>query len=282
MIGKIQIGFTMHPRWAQTGGGGFQAFLEPLHVAGLTALEFELDSRLDLWQGFEPMMDHVITMGYDLSFHAPYRLPHTLIGFAGKNRQTIINDYKPMLDIARRYAHTMGAAKTVVIHGARASTGDHSALLVDTKSFIDWLLNEYPELNFALENNNPTEPEIVRVCETRAEVLDIVQSFDNPHLGVCWDMGHDYLGHRQEELTKAWLKRVRHVHLHDVDEHGIDHFPLIYDRVPHPAWLAALKKVGMSGIIVLELKGWLMRDYSYKEVMDFLTKSIELISAEVR
>ncbi len=279
---KIQTGFTMHPRWAQIGGGGFQAFLEPLQAAGLTALEFELDSRLDLWQGFEPMMDHVVSMGYDLSFHAPYRLPHTLVGFAGKSRQTIIDDYRPMLDIVRRYTQTMGTAKTIVIHGARANTGERPALLADTKSFIEWLLNEYPGLNFALENNNPTEPEILRVCETRSEVLEIVRSFNNPRLGICWDMGHDYLGHQQEEVTVPWLKHIRHVHLHDVDEHGIDHFPLIYGRVPHPAWLAALKKVNMNGIVVLELKGWLLKDYTFKEVMKYLTDSIAMITAEVQ
>jgi sugar phosphate isomerase/epimerase len=281
MTGNIQAGFTMHPRWAQIGGG-FQAFLEPLRAAGLTALEFELDSRIDLWEGFEPMMDKVITMDYDLSFHAPYRLPHSLVDFAGKNRQTIITDYQPMLNIAQRYAQTMGAAKTVVIHGARAINGNHPALLADTTSFIDWLLNEYPELNFALENNNPNEPGVVKVGETRAEVLEIVRSVGSPHLGICWDMGHDYLGHRQEKLTNSWLKHIRHVHLHDVDEHEIDHYPLIFDRVPHPAWLAALKKAGMQGIVVLELKGWLLKDYSFKEVMTYLTESIAMITAEVQ
>jgi sugar phosphate isomerase/epimerase len=278
-MADIKIGFSMHPRWV--GQEGLEAFLAPLRDAGLSTLEFELDSRLEMWDETKKLIEQSFGLGMDLCFHAPYRLPHRIAGFSGKKRAKIIRDYQPLLDIAQSWAKRSGDQKTVVFHGARGEKEGHSQLYADTRAFCQWLLDSYPDLRFALENNNPTEADVIKIGVTREEVLELVSDFDSPRLGICWDMGHDYLTHRKDAPTTEWLERIIHVHVHDVDAHENDHFPLVYGKVPHADWLGALHQVGMKGIVTLELKGGNLKGWQPDEIRKALTISIKTIAREI-
>jgi sugar phosphate isomerase/epimerase len=94
-------------------------------------------------------------------------------------------------------------------------------------------------------------------------------------------MGHDYLRHQQDEPSPEWLSRVIHVHLHDVDLGDQDHYPLVLGNVPYRPWLQGLKQAGMKGIVVLELKGERLKDWSMNQIRVALTGSIETIAREV-
>lgn len=269
----------MHPRWV--GQEGLEAFLAPLRDAGLSTLEFELDSHLEMWVDTKRLIKKCFDLGMDLCFHAPYRLPHRIAGFSGNKRAKIIRDYQPLLDIAQGWAKRSGGQKTVVFHGARGEKEDHSQLYADTRNYCQWLLDSYPDLIFALENNNPTEAKVIKIGVTREEVLELVSGFDSPRLGICWDMGHDYLAHRKDAPTTEWLERIIHVHVHDVDAHENDHFPLVYGKVPHADWLGALHQVGMKGIVTLELKGSNLKGWQSDEIRKALTVSVKTIAREV-
>mgnify|MGYP001119429174 FL=1 len=281
MTGNIQVGFSMHPRWAS--GAELSAFLSPLQAAGLSALEFELDENLDMWQEFTPLMVEVRQLGMQLSFHAPYRSPYSLAGFAGPRRVDIENMHRPMLDIASDWAQRDGEMKTVVIHAATAQKpADPDLLIMDTLSFLSWALETYPGLLFALENNHPVTGSQVKVGVARQEVLNLVAALHHPRLRVCWDMGHDYLHGSPLEPESEWLAQVVHVHLHDVNDIGFDHFPLVYGRVPYQPWLRALKGVGMKGTIILELKGHQLKDWQPNRIQTALVDSIRAIAEEVQ
>lgn len=269
----------MHPRWV--GQEGLEAFLAPLRDAGLSTLEFELDSNLEMWDETKKLIEKCFDLGMDLCFHAPYRLPHRFIGFSGNKKTEIVRDYQPLLDIARDWAKRSGGQKTVVFHGARGEKEEHSQLYTDTHAFCQWLLESYPDLRFALENNNPTETDVIKIGVTREEVLELVSDFNSPRLGICWDMGHDYLAHRDDKLAPEWLERIIHVHVHDVDAQENDHFPLVYGKVPHAKWLGALHQVGMKGIVTLELKGGNLKGWQPDEISKALTASIKSIAEEV-
>lgn len=278
-MAEIKVGFSMHPRWV--GEEGLAAFLTPLRREGLSVLEFELDSHLEMWNETRELMEQCVGLGLDLCFHAPYRMPHRLSGFSGNDREVIIGDYQPLLDITREWAKRLGGQKTVVFHGARGEHEGHSQLFADTRDFCAWLLESYPELRFALENNNPSDSRVTKIGVSREEVLELVMEFNSPRLGICWDMGHDYLAHRDDSLASEWLERVIHVHIHDVDSQENDHFPLVYGRVPHANWLAALHRVGMQGIVTLELKGGNLAGWQPDEISKALTASIQAIAGEV-
>lgn len=278
-MAEIKIGFSMHPRWV--GQEGLEAFLAPLRDAGLSTLEFELDSNLEMWDETKKLIEKCFDLGMDLCFHAPYRLPHRFIGFSGNKKTEIVRDYQPLLDIARDWAKRSGGQKTVVFHGARGEKEEHSQLYTDTRAFCQWLLESYPDLRFALENNNPTETDVIKIGVTREEVLELVSDFNSPRLGICWDMGHDYLAHRDDKLAPEWLERIIHVHVHDVDAQENDHFPLVYGKVPHAKWLGALHQVGMKGIVTLELKGGNLKGWQPDEISKALTASIKSIAEEV-
>ncbi len=279
-MGDVKIGFSMHPRWVT--GIGLDAFIAPLRSAGLSALEFELDDHLDMWAEFGPLMEEAAGMGLDLSFHAPYRPPHSLAGFSGQRRGEIGQDYRPLLDVAADWARRAGGPKTVVVHAATVQVpAERETLVADTVAFLEWALETYPDLLFALENNHPAAKNQVKVGVERQEVLGIVGAVNQPRLRVCWDMGHDYLRGAASRPEAAWLSRVVHVHLHDVDTTGADHYPLVFGNVPYRPWLRALKLARMKGIVVLELKGDQLKGWGLERIRAALVDSVRAIAKEL-
>ena len=264
------VGFNMHPRWAF--GEALPGFLEPLWAAGLRALEFELWDGDPDWPRSLSLMEDCQRMGFELCFHAPYRRPHSVTGFAGERRGEIQADYAPMLDIAARFAPV-----PVVIHGAWSETQSRETLYTDTVAFLEWVLERYPSLTPALENL-PPDPHRVKIGDTRGEVQDIIEEVGVRRLGLCWDMGHDAKAGRQSIPEEAFLRHVVHVHLHDIDENGTDHYPLLYGRVPYRTWLPVLIQAGFKGIVTLEIKGEQLAHLEFEHVRRILAASIAEIA----
>jgi sugar phosphate isomerase/epimerase len=282
----IQIGFSMHPNWAQ--GDALRAFLDPLRAAGLTALEFELDSNDPKWPEFGPLMAACRDLGYNLCFHAPYRgssrptdsgTEHswTLAGFADEQGEEMARSLAPLFDIAAQYGPT-----TVVVHGAKAPAGQRTRRLLhaDTLIFFEWAMDQYPTLTLALENGNPVA-DVTKIGDNRAELLHIVREVDYPALGICWDIGHDVNAGRLEVPGPLWLRQVQHVHIHDLDDAGQDHLPLIYGRVLPQRWLPPLVRTGFDGIVTLELNGRRCAFLWPDRIMPALVDSVRAIAAAI-
>jgi len=280
-VSEMKIGFSMHPNWVS--GSGLLTFADPLRMGGLTGFEFELDDHLQRWDDFAPLIAEAVNQNFDLSFHAPYRSPHNLSGFSSGRRNEIEMDYCPLLDIAADWAQWTGRQKIVVIHAATGpAEADRKSLEDDTIGFLEFALKAYPDLLFALENNHPALKNSLKIGVRREDVLHFVERIAHPHLQVCWDMGHDYLSGSTDMPGASWLAHVAHVHLHDVDTDGVDHYPLIYGNVPYRPWLQALKKAGMKGMIVLELKGDLMSGWPLERIQAVLDESIREIAREIK
>jgi sugar phosphate isomerase/epimerase len=281
MNAKIRIGFSMHPNWLAAGSLG--DFLAPLRAAGLAALEFELDDHLSAWPAFPALMEQAVQAGMALSFHAPYRAPHSLAGFAGERRGAIQAGLAPLLAVAENWAQRSPACQTVVVHAAVGSQGtDPSALREDTIGFIEWACAAFPDLRLALENTPPAAPGQVKVGTSKEEVLDLIRAANQPQLGACWDMGHDMLLPPPDEPSPEWLARVIHVHVHDIDSNGADHHPLIFGVVPFQRWLAAWKAAGGQGLAVLELKGQHLQGWGSQRISRALASSIAQLAEVVQ
>ena len=269
-MNQTEVGFSMHPRWAF--GGALVDFLEPLHAAGLRALEFELWDRDADWPRFVPLMEDCRRLGFRLCFHAPYRGSYNVAGFSGDRRDELVAAYAPMLDVAARFAPA-----PLVIHGAHSDTRSHDALYSDTVAFLEWVVDRYPMLMPALENLGPN-PHLVKIGVTRDEVLRIVGQIGHHRLGICWDMGHQVLAGDLIVPGVEWLRRVSHVHVHDVGENGKDHYPLLYGRVPYAAWLPALVQAGFTGVATLEIKGGQLTHLALEQIMQVLASSVAQVA----
>jgi sugar phosphate isomerase/epimerase len=275
MPSKINISFNMHPRWVTKSQ--LSGFLSPLREAGVDTLEFELDRHLADWPAFPDLMEACFNLGLNLCFHAPYRVPNGIAGFSSSHRDGILENYQPMLAIAQRWADRSGKLLNVVVHGAKSLESEIASLKADTLQFLSWCLAEFPGLRIAFEIAGPAEPGDIKIGGDRAGIWEVISAFDNARLGICWDMGHDHLNGASALPDLEWLKKVIHVHVHDVDEKGIDHYPLVFGRVPYPDWLPALKQVGMEGIVTLEIKGGLLRDWPIDKINAALIDSFTSI-----
>ena len=210
-------------------------------------------------------------MGFRLCFHAPYRGEYNVAGFAGERRAALEDAHTALLDVAASYGSV-----TVVVHGARSETRSRDALYADSVAYLHWVLDRYPSLVWALENLGP-KPGTTKIGTERDEVLRVVEEVEHPQLGLCWDVGHDVLADRLSTPSTAWLRRVVHVHAHDVDEGGRDHYPLLYARVPYDTWLPALRETGFQGIVTLEIKGNQLRGRDPARIHRTLIESVATI-----
>ncbi len=271
----ILTGFNLHPRWVQ--GTTPAEFLAPLIEAGLRAVEFELHPNQPYWSGFEPLMGACQKMGLRLCFHAPYRPPYAIEGFSGEGTAAIKELFTPMLSLAQRWAEAQGNLAPVVIHPAKSSQASRAALNADTHGFLAWALEAFPGLLLALENMGPPAPGELKAGDTRENVLVLVEGLPHHRLGICWDLGHDALWGRSAPPDAAWLKRVVHAHVHDLDESGQDHYPLVFGRVPACDWLHSLAQVGMHGAAVLEIKGGQLRTWDMARINQAIRDSLTAI-----
>jgi sugar phosphate isomerase/epimerase len=269
------IGFSMHPRWLS--GTDLAGFLKPLRACGLGALELLLDPAQPEWAKFDPLARAAVAQGMRLSFHAPYARSFALAGFSGEQRGRLASLFRPLFLLAEEWTGADASPAVVVVHGARGQNASRESLRADTQAFLEWALENFPRLRFALENVGPAQDGEEKIGQTHAEVLELVEAVGHWRLSACWDLGHDLLHGRSADPEPEWLARVGHAHVHDLDERGVDHFPLMYGRVPAAAWLSALRQTGHPLTVCLEIKGHQLSGWSPAEITGLLTRSISTI-----
>lgn len=248
----MQLGFGLHPKWLTNSPR--EEFLAPLKAAGMSVLEFTLHPNTDEWMEMRALAEECVDAGYRCHFHAPYQVPFNLAGFATRRRDVIQKMYAPALELAERLAEQQHFDSALIIHGAHAET-TRAELRRDTEAFLEWALSNMPHTRPMLEILNH-KPPFTRTGESRDEVLDIVRALNHARLGICWDLGHDYLLGYTEPPSDDFLRAVRHVHIHDINAGREDHFPLIYGNVPWQDDLRALMRVGFAGAVVMEINGY--------------------------
>lgn len=248
----IEPCFALHPKWVEREG--VNAFLSPLQAAGMVGLEFTLYAQPGEGEPMRALAEDCARSGFHCNFHAPYQDPHNPAGFATDRREALQALFTPALAFAERIAAETGYAPGLVIHGAHGFT-PLATLREDTRQFLLWVLEHTRACRVMLENL-PPKPGTVRLGETPEQVAALVAQIDHPRLAICWDLGHSVL-QKQHDLPPAdFLGRTRHVHIHDINAAGEDHFPLVYGTVPWQRDLRALRAAGFSGAITMEINGY--------------------------
>lgn len=98
-----------------------------------------------------------------------------------------------------------------------------------------------------------------RALPTARETLSFVEEIKHPNLYLLLDVGHTLLSKEKPwEIVRAAGDRLGYIHLNDNDGRRDRHWPLLEGRLTSQDLgriLDALKQVGYSGTLALELKG---------------------------
>jgi len=273
MTESPHLAFSFHPKWLSLTGSA-EAFLRPLQEAGMEAVEFTLHPHDSDWAAFPPLISECQRLGLRCHFHLPYLDPYNIAGFSDDARENIEALYRPAVSLARRFAQRNDSPPTLVMHGARAANRTSQQLVQDTVVFVEWLLAQNPRWLVAVENL-PRDPALVKIGTEHRHLIDVSKALAVSRVGICWDMGHDVrLGftHPPEE---EFLRRVIHVHVHDLNAKGVDHHPLLYGRVPYRSWLPLLVQRGFAGCITLEVSGYHLGHEGLESVHALLVGSLQ-------
>lgn len=128
-------------------------------------------------------------------------------------------------------------------------------------------------VGIAFENLFP-RPErscYIRYPSTHWELIDFVDTWNDPSVGICWDFGHANLLYKdQSEPLLAMGKRLKAVHVHDNYGKDDNHLAPFLGRINWRDVMKALKEIEYSGTFDMEL-GNLTKGCP-DEVQDMLAK----------
>jgi len=175
---------------------------------------------------------------------------------------------REILGTAEAVADLAGHDVPLIFHAGRALDEPHhrplDQAMASARAFVACADAEtgrsFPHVRCLIETQlpfGPHEAPRVRLGDTYADCLALVAGTG---VGVCWDFGHSFLAWRRgkhgETLPEALLRRVGHVHAHDVvetDGSFEDHRLLGTGLVPWRGHFRRLAAVGFSGPILFEI-----------------------------
>ncbi len=99
-----------------------------------------------------------------------------------------------------------------------------------------------------------TGGERTRFCSTIEELIEIIDAFNDPIVGSCWDFGHGAVVYddQTEQLEKLG-HRLKAIHAHDNLWKMDMHLPLFYGRNNWEKIMPTLKKINYDGDFALEI-----------------------------
>lgn len=158
--------------------------------------------------------------------------------------------------VSQRGAVDVQRGAACALHGHRRHDDDaYGATVAALTRLEPWLRAQGVRSALEICRFKPQGP----LGGTYAEVLALVAAAEPAPgaLGVTWDLGHTTWNHAQG-FDAAWppaafLERVAHVHVHDMDDTGQTHHPLDQGRVPLQGFVERLRSVGYAGSWDLEL-----------------------------
>lgn len=246
------LGNSGSPRWYD---GRFEAYLACLVEWGATAVELpvhhgpfdERTARVHLVEDdWEPVIADLRSAGLAVQLHVSLDPRFATAHWVGE-RRALQTEYEPVLALLREVAPEQ-AATDLIVHGASGPGLSPSANEDATVGLLEWLagrLDEVSGVAVAVELTAANPSRRAAACRDRASLLRVVERVAAPSVGICWDLAHDV---ENAALEPGWslippeefLARVVHVHAHDMDQQGEDHYPPVLDRVPIGRQLMAL------------------------------------------
>ncbi|HET7036700.1 MAG TPA: TIM barrel protein, partial [Thermomicrobiaceae bacterium] len=260
------LGNSGSPRWHD---GRFEDYLDLLEASGATLVELPLhhgpfDERTARVHVLESDWDKIIAAyrdrGIAVQLHASLDPRFASERWHGEP-EALRREYEPLLRLLAELAPEQ-AVTTLVLHGAADPALTPAENERATLGLLDWLaerLAPLPGARVALELTARKPHYPTAAATDRASVLRIIETLAAPNAGICWDLAHDLQNAAAEPgwtpvPDHAFLRQVRHIHLHDLDHAGVAHFPLVLGGVPYPKQLGALARLGPLPPITMEIR----------------------------
>jgi sugar phosphate isomerase/epimerase len=254
---KLNVGFAEREPYQQLYGR--RDVLAYLHDLGVRAAEAPVGSQTDP-EAIRVHASQCAAAGVRLSMH-PYTegTDANPARFAEEPDNACRALHEGFFRLAAEAAELQRGELVVNIHSAAGPLDVSRAALVDQSvRFFAWarqwcerhapLVRPVAELQI---RPKPDEP-IQRIGDNFDELLEVVE---RSGCGACWDLGHAHMNAARfglpAEPSAELLRRVAHVHCHDVDDE--DHQPLLFDRVPWGRHLTDLAAAGFDGTVILEV-----------------------------
>lgn len=237
-----------------------EQFLSLLKSIGVTSIEIRVLERGANPEAFRESIQLIWDMGLEITVHGEIKG-----NFNGERFYEIYPSMTYILENFKKYQNKL----MIPLHAFQSEKADVERLKYETIELLEkWVTvvqTEQLPVYLALENNR--NKELVDPGNSVKGVLEIVEEINNPHLGICWDMGHYYSNLlKNKDIRKrsliqivelpsdTFLEKVYHTHIHGLNIEGKTHFPLTERQsLPLELYVFALEEKGYQGIYNLEL-----------------------------
>ncbi len=266
----VRLGNSGSPRWYDAPNRGFHAYLDRLVEWGATSAEVvlhhgpydERTARVHVvdpqWQAtVRAYQERGIAVQIHISLDARFGTARWRV-----DREGLMREFEPIIGLTSEITELQERV-AIVIHGA----ADPTALLFEnedaTAGLLDWLSSEITTRKlpaFAAVELGAAKPgRESAAARCRASVLRIVRKVDSNRVGICWDMAHDRENAASETDWRVdpgdeFLNNVVHVHLHDIGDDGLAHYPLVLGTVPFVEQLGCLSRIGPLPSMTMEVR----------------------------
>jgi sugar phosphate isomerase/epimerase len=242
------IGNSGSPRWYDCDLRRFEEYLDHIQDSGATGAELvihdgdadEYTSRVHvLRQDWEPVIRQYRERGFRLSVHGPLTPEFSPKRWREDPSGTIAR-YDSILRQVAEIADEQGGV-ILILHALT----DTNLTLDDnergTAEFLAAILERVvrfsDHVTVALELRAFRDVRPTAAATTRESVQRVVEQIHDERAAICWDIAHDLesrlaLGEEWEDPDELFLRRVRHIHLHDLGPDDEPHYPPIVGRVP--------------------------------------------------
>lgn len=165
---------------------------------------------------YKHIIEKSIDLNTEINFH--FHLPHfhneklSVEHFIGTNKNEVFEFYRKLNEVINLKAF----CPTLVFHGAQYKE-DKKEAFYKTKQFIDESINFFIQRNMPLKLSIETLNGNKKKCigEKREDLMQLTDYFLTKHLGICWDLTHDYMNcGKFIHPSDKFLTQVNHVHIH--------------------------------------------------------------------
>ena len=139
-----------------------------------------------------------------------------------------------------------------------------------------------PVFENAFEDHHRVPPtERSHFCGELPELIAVLERFNDPRIGCCWDFGHGKLAmetdERHAEAIRTMGKRIVCTHIHDNYYKKDLHLPPFMGEANWELLMKALKDIGYCGNITFELGYSTLDDRLVASFMENIYKTAEIL-----
>jgi hypothetical protein len=291
------LGNAAAPRWYELNDARLGQYLGFLTSVGATSTELvlhhgEMDARGRrvhlLEPDWIPISKRFQNAGFACQLHVSLD-PRFALARWETDRAGLQVDHRAIIAAAIAIGERQSSPVAFVVHATSSSLDRTRDGITEAKGYLEWAggLLAGAEANVILcpELRPARDRADRRWDRSRASIASVVGSLAHPKIGICWDLGHDWENRDKEDgwsptPSDAFLKWVRHVHLHDAGANGALHHPLGSNRVPWAEQLRLLSGRGYDRALTMEIRyryalaagePWTVLASSYRRALEQLS-----------